>query len=294
MKKVAFIGLGSMGMPMAKNLQSAGYQLHVFNRTTSKVNEMESLGAQGFTVLKEAIKDVDVIITMLSNDEALKSVCYGSEGIIENAKKDAIHISMSTVSPELIEELLKAHNKNQHFLVSAPVFGRPEAALAKKLWMVVSGDPIAKEGINNVLEAMGQGVFDFGEQVSAANLIKIAGNFMILSMVEALSESMALLEKNHISRQQFVDFITTTLFNVSIYQNYGKIIAQRNYEPAGFKLELGLKDVNLMHLASDRARVPMPIVDILLSKFMISLEKNRASLDWSAIELVTAENAGLR
>ncbi|MDE2423964.1 MAG: NAD(P)-dependent oxidoreductase [Betaproteobacteria bacterium] len=294
MKKIAFIGLGSMGLPMAGNLIKAGYDLNVFNRTPNKAIELENKGAKSFLQLSEAIAGVDIIITMLSNDNALKEVCYGSDGIIQRAKSKAIHISMSTVSPETVEELSSAHEKNGQTLVSAPVFGRPEAAFAQKLWIVTSGNKEAKEHISKVLEAMSQGIFDFGESVSAANLIKISGNFMILSMVEAFAEVLALLEKNDINRQSFIDFITTTLFNIPIYQNYGKIIAQRNYEPAGFKLELGLKDVSLMHDASANAKVPMPIVDLLFSKFLTSLAKNRASLDWSAIELVTAENAGLR
>ena len=294
MKKVAFIGLGSMGFPMAKNLLESGFKLHIFNRTKTKSIELEPFGAKVFDAVGDAVKDVDIVITMLSNDEALSSVSFGQEGILSNLKKHAIHISMSTVSPELIEKLNMEHISHEQEFLSAPVFGRPEAALAKKLWIVMSGKQSVKEEVKEVLNALGQGVFDFGEKISAANLIKITGNFMILSMVEAISESLVLLEKNGIARQSFIDFITSTLFNVPIYQNYGKIIAQRQYEPAGFKLELGLKDVNLMHEVSSSARVPMPIVDILHSRFLTSLAKNRAHFDWSAIELIAAENAGLK
>ncbi|KXW55461.1 MAG: NAD(P)-dependent oxidoreductase [Betaproteobacteria bacterium] len=294
MKKVAFIGLGSMGFPMAKNLLEAGFELHVYNRTKTKSIELEKFGAKVFNCVGDAVKNVDLVITMLANDEALDSVSFGQDGILANLNKQAIHISMSTVSPELIEKLSQEHENHEQKFLSAPVFGRPEAALSRKLWVVMSGKQSVKEEVKEVVNALGQGVFDFGEKVSAANLIKIAGNFMILSMVEAISESLALLEKNGVERQSFIDFITSTLFNIPIYQNYGKIIAQRQYEPAGFKLELGLKDVNLMHEASSNARVPMPIVDILYSRFLTSIAKNRAHFDWSAIELIAAENAGLK
>ena len=201
---------------------------------------------------------------------------------------------MSTISPDTSRELAKLHAKSGGHYLAAPVFGRPEAAAAAKLWICASGPAQAKQAARPLLEAMGQSVRDFGEDPGAANLVKLCGNFMILSAVEAMSEAFALAEKNGIDRAAVAAFFGETLFSCPIYQNYGRIVANRAFEPAGFQLSLGLKDVTLARGAAGSAKIQMPLVELLLERLNDSVAKGRGKMDWTAIELIIAEAAGLR
>lgn len=291
MHKVAFIGLGRMGLPMARLLLKAGFAVTVFNRTRAKG---ELLAAEGATVADTAAAAVEaggIVVTMLANDVALKTI---ADDVIAKLGKGGLHISMSTVSPETSRELAARHAAAGSDFVAAPVFGRPEAAAAKLLRICVSGASGAIDRARPLLEAMGQSIHEFGAEVGAANVQKLVGNFMILSAVEAMAEAFALGEKNGLDRKAMNAFFSETIFACPIYQNYGRIAAERAYQPPGFAMPLGMKDLRLVRDVAEESRVPMPLADLLHARLLTALAKRREDYDWTAIELSSAEDAGLR
>jgi 3-hydroxyisobutyrate dehydrogenase-like beta-hydroxyacid dehydrogenase len=279
-KKIGFIGLGNMGEPMAKNLLEAGYELQVYNRTGKKIDELGSKGVTKCATPAAAAKGVSLVITMLSEDEILKEAVLGDDGILNHMERGGIHISMSTISPDTARHLAKRHEEAGSEYLGAPVFGRPEAAAAKKLWVCISGSHKAKEKAKAVLEALGQGVVDFGEDPGGANVVKVTGNFMIMASLEIMAEAFTLAEKSGLDRQKVAEFFGSTLFNAPIYQNYGKLIAKKQYQPVGFKAKLGYKDARLAFKLSQETGTPMPIAAIVHNRLMAAVAKGWGEADW--------------
>ena len=292
-ESVAFLGLGSMGLPMANNLLEAGFPLTVFNRTSARAQALTEMGAALASSPRAAVAQGGIVVSMLADDAALEAVALGADGFADALGMGGLHISMSTVSAETSRELAREHSRRGSAFLAAPVFGRPEAAVARKLWICQSGAPEAKRRAKPVLDALGQGSFDFGEDPGAANVVKLAGNFLILSAIEALAEAFALGEKNGIDRGALAGLFGQTIFACPIYQNYGRIVSTRAYEPPGFALGLGMKDMRLVRETAEAARVPMPIADLLHARLLSALAKGRGRMDWTAIELATAEDAGI-
>jgi 3-hydroxyisobutyrate dehydrogenase-like beta-hydroxyacid dehydrogenase len=232
-------------------------------------------------------------VTMLADDAALKEVVTGKDGIGDRLGRGGVHVSMSTVAPATARSLAALHAERGTAYIAAPVFGRPEAAAAKKLWVCVSGPAAAKVRMRPLLEAVGQGIHDFGEEPVAANVVKLAGNFLIMSAMEAIAEAQTLAEKHGIDRAQLASFFGETIFGCPIYQNYGRIIANKVYEPAGFRLALGLKDTNLVLDAAEEAQVPMPLASLMRDRFLSGVARGRAAMDWSAIARAVSEEAGI-
>jgi 3-hydroxyisobutyrate dehydrogenase-like beta-hydroxyacid dehydrogenase len=293
-KKIGFIGLGNMGIPIAKNLISAGYHLQVYNRTIAKADE---LGETGFTKCKtpaEAASDVQVLITMLSEDDIVIETVLGDEGILKTLPKNGLHISMSTIAPETAELLAKHHREAGSRYLASPVFGRPEAAAAKKLWVCISGDQQSKETAKPILEAIGQQVIDFGETVAGANVVKVAGNFMIMASMEIMAEAYTLAEKNGVDRLQVAEFFGSTLFNAPIFQNYGKLIAGKQYQPVGFKSKLGLKDARIAFKLSQSSETPMPVAAAVHNRLLSAVAKGWGETDWvEGVARGVSEDAGV-
>lgn len=290
---VGFIGLGNMGLPMARNLLKSGFKVRVYNRTRDKA---KTLAAEGATIVAHAADTVTpdgIVITMLANDVAVEEVITGPNGIAGALGTGGIHVSMSTIAPATSGKLSAIHSQHGSLYVSAPVFGRPEAAAAKKLWICQSGATSAKERIRPALEAMGQGIYDFGEDPGAASIVKLCGNFMILSVLETLGEALVLAEKSGLDRRALASFFGETIFACPIYQIYGRSIANRTYEPAGFRIELGLKDANLIIDAANKAETPMPLARLVQERMLAAVANGHKDLDWAAIELMIAGDAGL-
>ncbi len=290
---VAFIGLGAMGAPMARNVLRGDVALTVYNRSRSRAESLMAAGAVVADSAATAVTPGGVVVTMLANDAALEAVTVGPDGFIDRLGSGGLHISMSTVSPETSRRLAREHAKRGSLYVAAPVFGRPEAAALQKLWICQSGPAEAKARAKPILDAIGQGIHDFGEDPGAANVVKLSGNFLILSAVEALAEALALSETNGIDRHVLAEFLGQTIFSCPIYQNYSRILAGQTYEPAGFKLELGMKDVRLVRDVAESATTPMPLADLLHARLLTSLAKGRGNMDWTAIALLSAEDAGI-
>jgi 3-hydroxyisobutyrate dehydrogenase-like beta-hydroxyacid dehydrogenase len=289
--RIGFIGLGGMGAGMAANLAKAGHELTVYNRTAAKAQPLLAQGARLATQVADASRG-DIVVTMLADDPALESVIFGETGVIRNLRPGGIHISSSTISVALSERLTAAHSKaGQHF-VSAPVFGRPEAAAAAKLFIVVAGPPDAVESCMPLFEVLGQKTFHFGDKPPSANLVKISGNFLIASVIESLSEAMALVGKSGLDQRLFLDFLTSTLFAAPVYKTYGGLIIEKKFQPVGFSAPLGLKDVRLALAAGESLRVPLPLADLVHNRFLTLLARGGESLDWSAISQLAAVDSG--
>lgn len=290
---IGFIGLGNMGLPMATNLLTSGYKLRVYNRTPDKAQPLIEQGAQQVSSPAEAVEPGGVVLTMLANDAALEAAVLGDEGILSRLGQDGVHLSMSTVSPATAEKLAGQHEQQGSHYVAAPVFGRPDAAAARKLWIAMSGNRTAKERVKPLLEQLGQGMFDFGEAANAANVVKLTGNFLIISAIEAMAEAFTLAEKNGIDRTQLATLFGQTLFACPIYQNYGRMIAQQQYEPAGFKLSLGLKDVTLALQTAQNSQMPMPFASLLHDRLMALVAEGKGEIDWTGLALKASQDAGL-
>jgi len=294
MQDIGFVGLGSMGGAMARNLLQAGFRLQVFNRTREKAEQLAS--EPGVTVASrpsELAAPGRVIISMLADDRALEQVVTGPGGF-SHGPAGIVHVSMSTVSPETSRCMAEIHKDRGDRFVAAPVFGRPEAAAARRLWICESGDPEARKQVRPVLEALGQGIFDFGDDPGAANVVKLAGNFLIASAIEAMSEAFTLGEKNGVERAKMAEMFATTLFACPIYLNYGRQVAQQSYDKVGFSLPLGLKDMQLVQATAVASRVPMPFASIVRDRLVAAVAKGREGLDWTGLALGVSEDAGLR
>ncbi|WP_019970455.1 NAD(P)-dependent oxidoreductase [Mycobacterium sp. 141] len=289
--RIGFIGLGNMGAAMAANLLAAGHEVTAFNRSPDKVAALAAKGAHPAASVEEACHG-DAVITMLANDHAVESVTFGDNGILAELPAGATHISSSTISVELAERLTEAHAEAGQGFVSAPVFGRPEAAAAAKLFVVAAGVPAAVEAVTPLLDAIGQRTFVLGEEPRAANLVKLSGNFLIASVIESVGEAMALVGKAGIDKQQYLEILTSTLFDAPVYRTYGGLLAREEFSPAGFAATLGLKDVNLVLSAGEALRVPLPVASLLRDRFLTLLATGGSELDWSAVGALSAWEAG--
>ena len=289
---IGFIGLGNMGQAMASSLLKAGYTLTVYNRTLHKAEALTAKGARLAHQPSETVTKGGIVISMVANDQALEEIVM-SPGFLERLGPGGIHLSMSTVSPETSRKLAQLHAQHGSIYLAAPVFGRPEAAAAQKLWICLAGPQLARERVQPVLKALGQGIFDFGEDPGAANIVKLCGNFLILSAMEAMAEALTLAEKSGIARSAVSDMLTHTLFSAPIYQIYGKMIAEKRHTPAGFRQTLGLKDLNLVRDVAEHATIPMPFASLLHDRLLAGIAKGRGDMDWSALSLDVLENAGL-
>ncbi len=289
--KTGFIGLGHMGSAMAANLVKAGHDVTVFNRSPAKRRALLELGAHEATRVAEACRG-DVVITMLADDSAVADVALGDDGIVGNLPRGAIHISMSTISVALSKKLAQAHAAVGQRFVAAPVFGRPEAALAAKLFIVAAGDPATVDACKPLFDALGQKTVAIGAEPTAANLVKLSGNFLLAAAIEALGEAIALVGKAGIDRRSYVDLLTSTIFPAPAYKTYGDLIADGKFQPAAFAAPLGYKDIRLALAAAETLRVPLPLGSLLHDRFLRLLAQGGERLDWAAIGGLAAQDAG--
>lgn len=289
---VGFIGLGHMGAGMAANLLKAGYRVTVYNRTPAKVEGLIAQGAKAASSIAEACQG-DAVITMLANDQAVESVALGRGGVSARLRPGALHLSSSTISVGLSQRLAEEHGGKGHRFVAAPVFGRPDAAAAGKLFIVAGGKPDALEIAAPLLKAMGQKTFVISDTPKDANLVKLTGNFLGASVIEALGEALTLVAKSGIDQRRYLEFLTSTLFDAPIYKTYGALIAGGRFTPAGFAAPLGQKDIRLVLAAAEDLRVPMPVASLLRDRFLTLLAHGGDELDWSAIGRLPAADAGI-
>lgn len=291
--KVGFIGLGWMGLPMAENVLKAGFPLWVYNRTKEKATPLLNKGVHWAESPAELANFCDIVISMVANDQALEAIVHGPSGLLSSSNTSFIHISMSTVSPDLVTELEKKHREKGQGFLAAPVSGRPERAKTGSLWIFLAGESKAKKTVAPILEAISIKIFDLGEHAAQSALFKLCNNFMIISLIEAFSEAASMLEKKGIPTARAAEIWGSSLFDAPVFHSYTPMICKRNFADGGFALNLGLKDIRLLQDCADKAQVPMPFLSDVHEKMLTCMNLGRAECDWSVIALLTRELAGL-
>jgi 3-hydroxyisobutyrate dehydrogenase-like beta-hydroxyacid dehydrogenase len=290
---VGFIGLGRMGTVMAERLIDAGQNVTVYNRTQSKAQALIDRGAHPATRVADACRG-EVVITMLANDEAVEEVVFGAGGVLAILARSSIHLSMSTISVALSERLTAAHAAAGQRFVAAPVFGRPDVAAAGHLFIVTGGPMEAVDACMPLFNAIGQKAIHAGDAPATANLVKLTGNFLLASVIEAMGEAIALARKAGMDPLRYYEVLTSTLFTGPVFTNYAGLIARQEYSPALFAAPLGEKDVRLALAAAEALRVPMPLASLVHDRLQTLIARGGEDLDWSAIGRLAADDAGLR
>ena len=289
--KIGFIGLGRMGGHVAANLLKAGHGVTVWNRGQGPVQELVAKGAIAAKSPEDALQG-DAVFSMLANDAVMREVGLAG-ALLDKAAKSLVHVNLATISVEFAKELQAAHTARGLRYLSSPVFGRPEMAETGQLVAVVAGDAAALTKMTDVFAAITARVVPVGDAAEKANLFKIAGNFMIASELEAIGEAFALLRKGGVDPAAFHDVLSGRLFTGAVFKNYGLMVLNHQYEPAGFALTLGLKDVNLARSAAAGLGVEMPTAELLKTHYEQAIAWGWQDKDWSAIGEVSAKKAGL-
>jgi len=283
---IGFIGLGNLGTPIAENILEKTRRLFVYNRTASKAQPLIEKGATMCNSIKELSQKCDVVFSVVSDDAALNDITKGNNGIAQNLKEHSIHISVSTILPATAKELTQVHKQFNNHYIASPVMGRPEAARAGKLNFLVSGEQAIIETIKPLLQlAGGLGIWEFGSEAPAANVAKLCTNFLIVAAIESMAEGINLAKKSGVDSISWINMITQTMFAAPVYINYSNILLKEMFQPAGFALKLGLKDVNLVMKQSNEAKAEMPIGKLMQQRLRESVENGLGDHDWTAVAL---------
>ena len=289
--QIGFIGLGSLGTPIAMNILESGHTLHVYNRTVSKAKPLADKGAIVSQSVSALAKECDIVFTIVSDDAALKEISGGANGLVKNMKPGSIHVSMSTILPRTAEEISILHNEQKQHYLASPVFGRPEAAAAKKLNFAISGPEKIRTKIEPLLKDGGAaGVWHFGDNITAANTVKLCGNFLIAGALEAIGESVNLADASGVKPQEMWNMFLQTIFNAPVYHNYSNIILNKKFEPAAFTARLGLKDLNLVLQQADAAKQEMPLANLVKDRMQRLVNSGKGEIDWSAVSTAVEKN----
>jgi 3-hydroxyisobutyrate dehydrogenase-like beta-hydroxyacid dehydrogenase len=290
--KIAVIGLGQMGEHMAERILDAGHALTVYNRTAARAEALRARGATVAATPAKAAAGAEVVVTMLADDTAVEQVVFGADGILPTLGS-GVHVSMSTIGVAMAQRLVSAHTGRGQRYLSAPVFGRPEAAAAGKLYIVVGGDESIIDSVQPLFDVVGQRTYRVGADATAANLIKLCGNFLLQSMVQAMAEAFALVRKAGIDPARFKDIMTSSLFNAPAYHTYGDLIAAEKDDQGGYTASLALKDNRLALAAADALQVPMPFASTIHDQFITAMARGYERRDQSVLGRIAAENAGI-
>jgi 3-hydroxyisobutyrate dehydrogenase-like beta-hydroxyacid dehydrogenase len=288
--EAGFIGLGAMGRAMVANLLKAGHRVRVWNRSRGPMDELAREGAEPVEEARLAFGGV--VISMLADDEAVREIIL-AQWLLDAAPPGTVHVNMATISVRLAEQLAAEHQRHGVQYVSAPVFGRPDVAAAGQLNIVAAGGAAAIDRVQPLLDVIGQRTWRVGPEPRQANAVKVAGNFMIAAAIESMAEAAVMVERFGVSSAELLNVLTNTLFAAPVYKNYGALIAERRYEPAAFRLALGLKDMRLVLEAADSARTPMPFASVLRDHLLEAVAQGKGEWDWAALAEVARRHAGL-
>jgi 3-hydroxyisobutyrate dehydrogenase-like beta-hydroxyacid dehydrogenase len=291
-RRIGVVGLGHMGEAFARNLLSDGHRVQAFDRNPLRAAALREEGAEAAEGLAD-LRDCDFVVTSLPDDNALHAVALGQGGLVEIMRPGAAHISMSTVSPDLSRRLADAHLARQQEYVAAPVLGNPDLARSRKLFVLAAGRPNAVRLAKPLLEGLGQRVFIISDDAPAANLMKLAGNVLTATTLESMGEVLALVRKGGIDQQVAFDVLTNSLFDAKVHKTYGGKILLEHYSPAGMAVPLAVKDLRLALAAAESEAVPMPSASLVHDRLVGVMARGWADLDWSALGLLAASDAGL-
>src|SRR4030095_619396 len=285
--QLGFIGLGHLGTAIAENILQKQGQLRVYNRTASKAQPLIEKGAVFCNSIKELASACDIVFSMVSDDTALNHVTRGNDGIAQNLKRGGTHVCMSTILPATSSQLVTIHDQNNNHYIAAPVMGRPDAARAGKLHFLISGNKESIDKIKPLLQDAGAaGIWEFGNDVAAANIAKLCNNSLIVSAIESLAEALNLARKSGIDTTAWMNMITQSVFAAPVYINYGNILLKEMYEPAGFTLRLGLKDINLVMEQSREVNAAMPVGQLMQKRFNEGVATGLGDHDWTAVAMM--------
>jgi 3-hydroxyisobutyrate dehydrogenase-like beta-hydroxyacid dehydrogenase len=296
-RDIGFVGLGHMGTAMAANLAAAGRRVVAYVRRPDQMGKLVALGLKPTTDITNLF-DCEVVISMLPDDDAVRDVVLGRadlgiDGLVLGLMPGAIHLSMSTISTATASHLASEHARHGQGYVAAPVFGNPEAAKARQLFIVVAGVATDVDRCRPLIDNLGQQTFVIGTDPGHANLIKLLGNMMTATALEMLGEVVAVVLKRGLDPKPFIDFLTSTMFGGRVHKIYGDKIIRQSYAP-GFVMPLALKDVRLALAEAESAGTPMPSVSVVRDRLITGIARGYAGLDWTALGLIAAEEAGLR
>ncbi len=294
--EIGFVGLGHMGAAMAANLVASGRRIVAYVRRPDQIGKLEAPGLRPTTDIGDLL-DCELVISMLPDDAAVREIVFGRkeiglDGLAGGLMPGAIHLSMSTISSAAASVLASEHTRNGQGYVAAPVFGNPDAAKARQLFIVAAGTPADVERCQPILDILGQRTFVIGDDPAEANLIKLLGNMMSATALEMLGEVVAVVRKRGLDPQPFIDVMTSTMFGGRAHKIYGDKIAKQTYAP-GFVLPLVLKDVRLALAEAENAGAPMPSVGVVRDRLITGIARGYAGLDWTALGLIAEEEAGL-
>jgi 3-hydroxyisobutyrate dehydrogenase-like beta-hydroxyacid dehydrogenase len=296
MGDIGFVGLGRMGTAMAANLAAAGRRVIAYVRRPDRIRQLESIGLRPTTDIGDLL-DCEVVISMLPDDAAAREIVFGDrdddlDGLAAGLMPGAIHLSMSTISTAAASQLAAEHARLGQGYVAAPVFGNPDAAKARQLFIVAAGVPADVERCQPIFRSLGQRTFVVGSDPQDANLFKLLGNMMSATALEMLGEAVAVVRKHGLDPQPFIDIMTGTMFGGRAHKIYGDKIARQTYA-AGFVLPLVLKDVRLALAEAEKAGAPMPSVNVVRDRLITGIARGYGELDWTALGLIAAEEAGI-
>lgn len=288
--KIAFLGLGKMGVPVVDRLLRGGHEVAVWNRTPKSPGELGIPTATFSPSIGGAVAGCEVAFTMLADDVATETVVFGKNGVLAAMSERSIHISLGTLSVPLSRQLAQAHaNARQHFL-AAPVFGRPNVAAEGRLWIIAAGDPLSLERTRPLLSEIGRGLTVVGEQPWQAHAAKLAGNIMITSMIQSLSEAFVFASANGLDRDLFLKIINEALFQSPLYLNYGRMMLHPPEHP-GATVYLGAKDTRLFREAAEDASIRLGLAEYLHDQFNAAIQAGMGSMDWAVGQYRMAEKA---
>jgi 3-hydroxyisobutyrate dehydrogenase-like beta-hydroxyacid dehydrogenase len=295
--EIGFVGLGRMGTAMAANLTATGHRVTAYVRRADQMDKVATLGIEATTQFADLF-DCEIVVSMLPDDAAVRDVVFGQagaahEGLASGLRRGAIHLSMSTISTSAASLLAAEHGRHGQGYVAAPVFGNPDAARARQLFIVAAGAPTDVERCQPLFDSLGQKTFVVGAEPQHANLVKLLGNMMTATTLEMLGEVVAVALKRGLDPKSFIDIMTGTMFGGRAHKIYGDRIVEKSYA-AGFVLPLVLKDVRLALAEAENAGAPMPSVDVVRDRLITGIARGHADLDWTALGLIAAEEAGLQ
>src|SRR5437588_4816940 len=283
-KHVGVAGLGHMGHAFAVNLVEDGYDVLAYDRQPARAAEIK--GARAATHLAD-LALCDVVVTSLTDDDALAAVALGAGGLVSVLAPGAIHISMSTVSPGISRRVAAEHVRRKQDYVAAPVLGNPDFARERKVFVLASGRSSALEKVRPLLERLGQGVFVIGQDPGVANLMKLGCNTLTATTLECMGEVLALLRKGGIDGHIAYDVLTNSMFNSRVHKTYGAKIIDQHYAP-GFAVPLATKDLRLALAEADHTGVSLPVARVVNDRLIVLVARGWGNLDWSALGLLAA------
>jgi 3-hydroxyisobutyrate dehydrogenase-like beta-hydroxyacid dehydrogenase len=291
-EKVGVVGLGHMGRAFAANLLEEGYQVFVYDRDAQRIADLLPSGARSAAGLGD-FAGCDAVLTSLPDDDALTAVALAPEGLASILEPKAVHISTSTISPALSRRLAEEHARRHQGYVAAPALGNPDFARTRKLFILAAGAPTAVAKVHSLLDRLGQRLFVIGEDAACANLFKLAANVLTATTLECLGEVLALLRKGGVDSQLGFEVLTNSLFDSRVHKNYGAKIIEGRYSPPGMAVPLAIKDLRLAMAEAERTAVPMPAASLVHDRLVAMVARGWAELDWSALGLLAAVDAGL-